>query len=107
MSPIKIIYEHQRPKFAIGVDHYQWILATGKGNKGQGRVGWTNKSYYPNLSNLLDGLAEEMFKKNAKKLKQLKDLDKNIERVYSLISKVSTALPQALSGAFPVKNDSR
>lgn len=82
------IYESKQPKFAIFKDDFQWILTSKQANRGE----WANFSYFPNLSNLLDGLAEEMFKKNTKKIKELKELDKSIDKVYDLIYEVSAGL---------------
>ena len=81
MGKVTIVYENNKPKFAIGIDHYQWILAKQKKKRGE----WMDKSYHPNLSNLLDELAEFMFKKNTKKLEEIKDLEKAIDKTYHLI----------------------
>jgi len=85
---MKIVYESTSPEFAIGKDELQWILCSKKQLCKRGTE-WGDKSYYSNLSNLLDGLAEDMFRKNTTKLNELKELDNSISEVYNLITRLS------------------
>ena len=52
---MEVIYTSEKPKFAIAKDSYQWILAT-KEVRNKNKTKWTNKSYHPTLSCLLDEL---------------------------------------------------
>ncbi len=91
----KIIFESKKPKFAVLVDEYQWILATHKRVRGNGDIEWSERTYHPNLANLFEYLAEILFKKNAKKVSQLKDMEKTIIKVYDLIEKSMVGLGEA------------
>jgi hypothetical protein len=93
---MNIIYTHTNPNFAIGRDQYQWILSLKKTNRGE----WGENSYFPKMSLLFEELAEQMFRKNVKKIKELKDLDNCIQKTYDLISDLSVDL----EGAF-LEND--
>jgi len=95
------IFVNKRPDFSIQKDKYQWILCMKKTNRGE----WTDKSYFPKLSMLLDELAEIFFKNNTKKLQEIKDLDKAISKTYQQISDLSTALEDAFSGRYNTKKD--
>jgi hypothetical protein len=88
---MRIIYESKRPKFAILVDRYQWIVAMKK-KKVKRKIYWTDKSYYPTLGILLDDLAETLFRKNVKKVKELSELSKVIDRVYKIIDRANIDL---------------
>lgn len=79
VSNMRIVYQSKKPKFEIGRDRYQWILKKE-----------SLYCYFPTLSLLFDGLAEEMFRNYTIKLKTIKDLDKSINKVYNLIDKVSS-----------------
>jgi len=63
----KLIYKHNKPYFEIRTGPHQWTLKH-KDNK--------SYSYHPNLSNLLDYLAEHQFRKNTNILKEISDLQK-------------------------------
>lgn len=89
---IDVVYISKRPKFVIFKDKYQWIFCQRQRERGD----WEDKSYHPNLSNLLDELAEAMFKRNTKMVKGLRDLDDSIEKTYKLILRVCTALEKRL-----------
>jgi hypothetical protein len=80
----KIVYESKKPKFAIRCDEMQWILS-----KQQGKKVWAGNSYYPTLAMLLEDLAEWQFRVKVKKVSELKELDKTINKVYKLIDKVA------------------
>ena len=79
MAKSRIIYKSKRPKFTIKADSRQWILCD------HSKETW----YYPNLSNLLDDLAEHFFKKYANKINDIKHLEKAIDKVYDLIERVA------------------
>ena len=90
---MKLIYLSKRPKFAILTDKYQWILSNSwypsSSDKGRSyRTKYCDLTYHPNLSNLLDELAEQQFRNFATKIDNLKELDKSISKVYKLISRV-------------------
>lgn len=89
--PTRVVFISYKPKFAILTDKYNWIIAKSGRRQKTGYV-WTNREYHPNLSNLLDALAETYFKKKSKQLKTLQDLDKSIIRTYRLIERVSKKL---------------
>lgn len=75
----------------IATDPLQWILGRNR-EEYDGQVYWRDKTYHPNLSNLLDELSEQEFRNNTKKLKQLEDLDSSIEKVYRLIERIGRKL---------------
>ena len=85
---MNIIYTNTNPNFAIGRDQYQWILSLKKTNRGE----WSDNSYFPKISLLLEELAEQIFRKNVKKIKGLGDLDNSIQKTYDLISDLSVDL---------------
>lgn len=60
-------------------DKFQWVLEEKSG------VGWKNYGYYTNLSLLFDGVAELEFRINTGVLKDIKELEKSIDKVYKLI----------------------
>lgn len=95
------IFVSKKPEFSIQKDKYQWILCMRKTNRGE----WSDKSYFPTLSMLLNELAERLFKNNTKKLQELIDLDNSITKVYEQISNLSTALEDAFSGRDNTKKD--
>ena len=71
----------------IGRDAIQWILSTTPSYREDG-VEWKNRTFHPNLTNLLDELAETYFKKNSKKISEIKELDKAITKTYKLIADI-------------------
>ena len=77
----RTILENKSPKFKISVEKYQWILIIKK-----------NSFYFPNLASLLCELTEITLRKYPKKLKDIKELNESIDRVYDLISSVSKEL---------------
>lgn len=77
---VKLIYTNKDPDFRIWVDKRQWILDAER------------RCYFPNLSLLLNCLAEDMFRKCARKIDDMKELEKAIDRVYDLIGVVSKNL---------------
>lgn len=83
-----MIYTSRKPKFCIMRDSLNWILGTRRTLR-DGKVVWVGRNYYPNLALLLEELAEIQFKKNAKRLKDIKDLEKSIDKVYDLIQRVA------------------
>ena len=83
----RLIYKSKEPVFTISADRFQWIL------EHRGLYG-----YYPNLSNLLDELAETMFREYPKKLKEFKDIDQSIQKVYDLIDRVAKDLKKLEGG---------
>lgn len=88
---MKLIYESKRPVFAIMADSHQWILARTK-NRTKGVVIWDNRTFHPNISSLLDELAEYQFRNMAKMVTKLKDLEITVQKVYDLIDKVSNGV---------------
>lgn len=84
---MKLIYENYRPTFYILVDEYQWIIARVKRLRKDNEIEYASKTFHPNLANLFDELIEKQFKDNATQVKNLKDLQVMIEKVYSLIEK--------------------
>jgi hypothetical protein len=85
---MNIVYVNTKPSFAIGRDQYQWILSLKRTNRGE----WGENNYFPKMSLLLEELAEQMFRKNVIKIKELKDLDGGIQKTYDLISDLSVDL---------------
>lgn len=85
---MKILYQNKSPKFLITKDSYQWILCLKQSNRGD----WTDKSYFPKLSLLLEELSEQFFRKDTKRIRELKDLDRSISKVYELIFNIGVAL---------------
>lgn len=90
-----IIYEHTRPTFAVLVDDLQWILAKSKVVRKDGREEWQDRTYHPNISNLLDELVEQEFRRQPKKIDELKKLDERVRKVYRLIDRVSNDMQVA------------
>jgi hypothetical protein len=101
---MQIIYESEKPIFAIGKDELQYILATSKKNRADGTYTWDNRTFHPNLCNLLDYLAESQFRANTTRVKELKDLEKAVTKVYQLISTVSEELKDARFKEWEAKN---
>lgn len=85
---IKTVYISKRPKFAILQDCYQWILCRKQNNRGE----WIDKTYHPVLCDLFDELAETTFRRNTKRLNELKELEASIQKTYDLIFRVCTRL---------------
>lgn len=97
---MRTLYVNISPKFAISVDQYQWILSTRQTNRGE----WTDNSYFPNLSNLLDELAEQQFRSNSKKMQDIKDLEIAIDRVYTLVNSLRDDLEASLCEGVKTKD---
>jgi len=77
----KTVLEHKRPKFTIIADTLQWVLKTDG-----------NTYYFPTLGLLLCELTEVTLRKQPKKLKEIKELNASLDKVFDLISSVAKDL---------------
>ena len=79
---MKTILVNKKPKYFIGSDNYQWVLSFKQTSRGE----WKDFSYFPKLSLLFEDLAEELFRRNAKRINDITQLDTLIQSVYDLIA---------------------
>jgi hypothetical protein len=89
---VKVICESEKPEFAILCDELQWILSLKRRARARQSVVadvWVDREYYPTLSLLLDGLAETLFRRNAKKVEELGKLQETIKDVYQIINRLT------------------
>jgi hypothetical protein len=85
---MKLIYESKRPIFYILTDEMQWILSFNQLQGKDGRDRYKRMTYHSGLGDLLSYLAETLFRKEAKKVKQLTDLSEVVYKVHKQIEKV-------------------
>ena len=101
----KLIYQSQKTRFAILVDGYQWILSVKREKRGKEYV-WRGRTYFPTICLLLDELAETVLRRSARRVKELKNLDKAITRIYRLNARIGERLKKKFpSLPLPHSND--
>lgn len=103
---MKLIYESKRPKFAILVDQYQWILAwkTAKITD-KNPNGWKADSYFPYLELLLEDLYETLGRKFAKPVNTLDELSDSFKKAQKVIDRVAREREVVGAGLPKTKDD--
>lgn len=84
---MKLIIESHRPKYAIATDERQWLLYTQKP-----KSGWSNPTFHPNITSVLDALFEHLVRKKVKPHSGWEGLDRAVSNAYKTISSIARRL---------------
>lgn len=89
---MKPIVENKKPYFAIFADRNQWTLAESTGKDKDSKQTWDNCSYFPNLTLLMDELAESFFRRLSKPGSGWQGIQTAVNKTYKLLDAIQQSL---------------